>query len=70
MTCIRHPLTPSRCLQLANYLFSRTQSESNVINFKNKYCFNKSKDGKRLLGCGYFKGLKKINARRIVTKHS
>ena len=41
---IRHPLTQSSCLQLANHLISGTQSESNVLDFKNKCSFNKSKD--------------------------
>ena len=56
---IRHPLTPSSCLQLANDLISGTQTEKDVIDFKNIYRFNKSKDGERLLGHGYFKGLNK-----------
>ena len=38
MAHIRCPLTPSRCLQLMNGFISRTQSESDVIDFKNKYC--------------------------------
>ena len=39
-----------------------------MINFKTKYCFNDSKDGERLLGRDYFKGFKKRNAHRIVSK--
>ena len=39
-----------------------------MIDFKTKYSFDKSKDGERLLGCGYFKGFKKRNAHRIVSK--
>ena len=39
-----------------------------MINFKTKYCFNKSKDGERLLGRGYFDFFKKRNAHRIVSK--
>ena len=68
MARIRHPLTPSSCLQLANDFISGTQTEKNVIDFKTKYCFNESKDGERLLGRGYFKGFKKRNAHRIVSK--
>ena len=68
MARIRHPLTPSGCLQLANDFISGTQTEKDVIDFKTKYCFNNSKDGERLLGRGYFKGFKKRNAHRIVSK--
>ena len=68
MTCIRHPLTPSSYLQLANNLMSGTESEDDVIDIKSKYCFNTSKDGKRLLGRDYFKGFKKKHAHRIVRK--
>ena len=68
MARIRHPLTPSSCLQLTNNFISGTQTEKDVIDFKTKYCFNNSKDGERLLGCGYFKGFKKRNAHRIVSK--
>ena len=39
-----------------------------MIDFKNKYCFNKSKDGERLLGRGYFKYFKKRNTHRIISK--
>ena len=59
MACIRHPVTPSSCLQLANDLICGTQNESDVIDFKNKYCFKKSKDDERLLGRCYFKDFKK-----------
>ena len=59
MERIRHQLTLSSCLQLANDYISGTQTEKDVIDFKTKYCFNKSKDGERLLGRGYFKGLKR-----------
>ena len=59
MVRIRYPLTPSSCLQLANDFISRTQTEKDMIDFKTKYCFNNSKDGERLIGCGYFKGLRK-----------
>ena len=41
MARIRHPLTPYSCLQLANDFISGTQTEKDVIDFKNKYCFNK-----------------------------
>ena len=58
----------SSCLQLANDFISRTQSESIIIDFENKYCFNKSKDGERLIGRGYFKGFKKINVHRIISR--
>ena len=56
---IRHQLTLSSYLQLAHDFTSGTQTEKDVIDFKPKYCSNKSKDGERLLGRGYFKGLKK-----------
>ena len=59
MARIRHPLTPYSCLQLANDFISVIQTEKDVIDFKTKYFFNKSKDCKRLLGRGYFKGLRK-----------
>ena len=39
-----------------------------MIDFKINFGFNKSKDGERLLGRGYFKGFKKRNAHRIVIK--
>ena len=39
-----------------------------MIDFKTKYCFNNSKDGERLLESGYFKGFKKRNAHRTVSK--
>ena len=47
---------------------SGAQTEKDVIDFKTKYCFNKSKDGERLLGRGYFKGFKKRNDHHIVSK--
>ena len=59
MARLGHPLTPSSCLQLANDFISGTQTEKDVIDFKTKYCFNKSKDGESLSGRGYFKGFKK-----------
>ena len=65
---IRHQLTPSSCLQLANNFITETQTKKDVIDFKTKYCFNNSKGGERLLGRGYFKGFKKRNAHRIVSK--
>ena len=68
MARIRHPLTPSSCLQLVNDFISGTQTKKDVIDFKTKYCFNKSKDGGRLLGRGYCKGFKKRNAHLIVSK--
>ena len=68
MARIRHLLTPSSSLKLANDFISGTQTEKDVIDFKNKYCFNESDDGKILLGRGYFKGFKKRNAYRIVSK--
>ena len=34
---IRYPMTPSNCLQLANDFVSETESEKDVIEFKNKY---------------------------------
>ena len=59
MARIRYPLTPSSCLQLVNDFISGTQTKKDVIDFKNKYCFNKSIYSERLLGRGYFKGFKK-----------
>ena len=52
MACIRHPLTSSTYLQLANDFISGSQTENDVIDFITKYRFNKSKDGEILLGCG------------------
>ena len=37
MARIRHSLTPSSCLNLANDFISRNQTEKDVIDFKNKY---------------------------------
>ena len=34
MARIRHPLTPSNCLQLANNFISDTQTEKDVIDLK------------------------------------
>ena len=59
MARISHTLTPSSCLQLVNDFISGTQTEKDMIDFKTKYCFNKSKDGESLLNRGYFKGFKK-----------
>ena len=55
MARIRHPLTPSSCLQLGNNFISGTQTEKDVIDFKTKYFFNNSKDGEKLLGRGFQK---------------
>ena len=65
---IRHLLTSSSYLQLANDFISRTQTEKDVIDFKTKYYFNNSKDDERLSYRGYFKGFKKRNDHRIVSK--
>ena len=68
MTRIMHPLTPSSYLKLANDFISGTQIEKDVIDFKNKYCFNESDDDESLLSRSYFKGFKKRNDHRIVSK--
>ena len=68
MARIRHLLTPSSCLKLANDFISGTQTEKDVIDFKNKYCFNESDDDESLLSRSYFKGFKKRNVHRIVSK--
>ena len=53
MTCIRYSMTPSSCLQLVNDFISGTEAENDVIEFKDKYYFTNTKEGKTLLGCGY-----------------
>ena len=53
MTCIRYSMTPSSCLQLVNDFISGTEVENDVIEFKDKYYFTNTKEGKTLLGCGY-----------------
>ena len=65
---IRHLLTPSSCLKLANDFITGTHTEKDVIDIKNKYYFNESDDDESLLGRFYFKCFKKRNYHRIVSK--
>ena len=58
MACIRDPLTPSSCLQLATGFNSGTQVGKSVINFREKYCFMNDKECKNLLGRGYWNRFK------------
>ena len=58
MARIRHPMTPSSCLYLANDFISGAQVEKCVIKFRDKYCFMNNKEGKRLLCRGHWNRFK------------
>ena len=64
MARMRQALSPSEGVKLINSLILGTKSEKDLIAFKEKHCSN----ARGTVGVGYWRGFKKRNEHKIVTK--